>query len=72
MSNQSSSNAVLIGGVVAALIIGAFIVGYTVELDSEGPAENLGASIDNAAGEISQGLKEAGKEVEKAAEGAGN
>jgi len=71
MSYQPTTNAVLIGAVVAALVIGAFALGFSGALEPEGPAERLGASIDDAAGEVSQGVEDLKGEAEKAVKGSG-
>lgn len=56
---------VIIGGIVAALAIGAFILGRMEPFQSEGPAEQLGEKVDQAAEE----MKESVEELE---EGSGN
>jgi hypothetical protein len=40
---------VTIGTIVAALVIAAFVIGTYVNESNEGPAEEIGESIDNAA-----------------------
>ena len=64
MSARNSLKPIVIGGIVAALVIGAFILGRTDPFDSEGPAEQLGEKVDEAAQEMKEG-------VEKLEEGAG-
>jgi len=57
MSNPSSTNAVMIGAMVAVLVIGAFLLGMSGALEPDSPAEKLGKSLESAAGEVSEGLK---------------
>lgn len=50
---------VLIGaGVVIAIVI-AVIVGMQISEEQDGPGEKLGEALDNAAGEIEEGVKKA-------------
>ena len=65
MSERNSLKPVMIGAIVAALVIGAFILGQTDPFQSQGPAERLGEQVDEAAQEMKEG-------VEKLEEGAGN
>ena len=57
MSNPSSTNAVMIGALVAILVVGAFLLGMSGALEPDTPAEKLGKSLESAAGEVSEGLK---------------
>ena len=57
MSNPSSTNAVMIGAMVAVLVIGAFLLGMSGALEPDTPAEELGQSLESAAGEVSKGLQ---------------
>lgn len=57
MQNRDSVNPVVIGGFVAALVIGAFAVGYTMSEEPAGPAEELGQSLDKAAQELKDGIE---------------
>lgn len=51
---------VVIGGLVALLIVGAFAIGMTMQdADSEGPGERLGSALDEAAGDLQRGVEDA-------------
>ena len=58
MSNGNSMRPVIIGAIVAALVIGAFILGQTRPFESEGPAERLGEELGQAAEEMKEGVNE--------------
>lgn len=54
--------AVVIGGVVAVLVVGAFLIGANGGFDDPaGPAEELGQAID-------EGVNDAGRAIEDAAD----
>lgn len=58
MSNGNSMKPVLIGAIVAALVIGAFVLRQTRPFESEGPVERLGEKLDQAAEAMKEGVNE--------------
>lgn len=64
---KSSMRPVVIGGIVAVLVIAAFVFGQSVVDEPDGPAEKLGEQIDKAAGELKEGAEEVREGLENAA-----
>ena len=58
---------VIIGAIVAALVVGAFVLGRMEPFESEGPAERLGEEMDEAAQEMKEGIEE----LEEGSDGSG-
>lgn len=56
MNAQNSWKPILIGGLVAALVIGGFILGRMDAFHSEGPAQRLGQKVDQAAKQMKQSV----------------
>lgn len=67
MNQRNSLKPIVIGGIVAALVIGAFILGQSNVFESQGPAERLGEKIDKAAQEMKEGVGQ----MKDGAEGSG-
>lgn len=57
MNDNRSVKPVVIGVVVAAAVIAAFILGRVGPFEDEGPAERLGQQIDKAAKEFKEGVE---------------
>lgn len=69
MNDRNSLKPIVIGGIVAALVIGAFILGLTNPFDdTEGPAERIGEKVDEAAQEMKEGMEK----LEEGAKESGN
>ncbi len=49
----------LIGGLVAVAILAAFFVGMSLTEEQDGPAEQVGESLDQAAEELEEGVENA-------------
>ncbi len=57
---KKSSNPILLGLAVAAVVIGAFLVGWKIHQDQNtGPAERFGEALDDAAKELEGAIKQA-------------
>lgn len=56
--NNQSMKPILIGTVVAAAIIGAFVLGQNGIGESDGPAERVGEKLDNMANELKDSVEE--------------
>ena len=61
MKGDNSMKAVVIGAIVAVLVIGAYVVGQGgLDVEQDGPAEQIGEALDKAADEIKEGAEAAG------------
>jgi hypothetical protein len=70
MRHPISTDTALIGGAIVALMIGAFALGYWIDLGPDGREDVLGASVES--GEVSEGLKDLGREAEMTSGGTGS
>lgn len=51
-------NGLIGAGIVVALVV-AFLIGMQISEKQDGPGEKLGEALDNAAGELQEGVKKA-------------
>lgn len=54
MDGNNALKPIIIGGIVAVLVIGAFILGQNQAFEPAGPAEKLGETLDKAAKELEE------------------
>jgi hypothetical protein len=56
---KKSGNPIVLGLAIAAIVIGAFLVGWKIYQDQNaGPAERFGEALDDAAKELEGAIKE--------------
>ena len=56
---------VVIGGLVAAAVIAAFVIGLLVAEDDKGPLERAGERLDEAVDEAGEGLERGMEELQR-------
>ena len=63
--NRNSMWAVIVGGVVAVLVVGAFVLGQVWESENESFAERLGETVDKTKEEVQQGIDKMQRSIEE-------